>query len=169
MIDANLICYLVPPGVTQDAVYVIDLQDVETSDLTADGFIYDEHACPKESIIIKMKDATIFSFQRNAATTGVKDSSSLTRMHILHCKQYSYIRRSDFVLQRCITKFEKEDGSTTRYAIIAYKVSGSKELCNTELGKQMIRCNYKNQKKSNEIYVRTRPSALSKSSSYAAT
>lgn len=161
-IDANLVCNSVPPGVTQNAVYVIDMQAVEAEDLTTDGFIYDEHACPKENIVLEMKDGNILNFQRNAAAAAVNGSLSHTHMQVLHRKQYSYIRRSDFVLQRCVTKFENENGSTTGYAIVAYKVSGSEELCNTELGKQMIRRNHKNQKKSKETYMRTKPSVLSK-------
>ncbi len=162
VIDPNLVCKSVPPGVTENVVYVIDLQAVATEDLASDGFIYDEHACPKENIIVEIEDGNIVSFQRNAAATACNDSLSHTHSQVLHRKQYSYIRRCDFTLQRCVTKFEKEDASMTRYAIVAYKVSGSEELCNTELGKQLIRRRHKNQKKSNETCVRTKPSVLSK-------
>ena len=79
-IDANLVCNGVPTGVTCNAVYVIDLRSIAIEDLSADHFIYDEHASPKDNIIVEMKEGKVTSFKRNAASTTIQRDLSTNQI-----------------------------------------------------------------------------------------
>ena len=166
-IDANLVCNGVPTGVTCNAVYVIDLRSIAIEDLSADHFIYDEHASPKDNIIVEMKEGKVTSFKRNAASTTIqRDLSTNQILNLVYKKQYSYIRKGNFSQTRFIVKFEKEDGSWARYAIVSYKATAPSDVSGTDLGKQMLMRPHKNKKGARENYYRTKPSVLSKVKQY---
>ena len=49
-VDQDLVCKNVPYAKQSNAVYVIDINCVSLNGLSLDGFIYNKHSCPTQSV-----------------------------------------------------------------------------------------------------------------------
>ena len=73
------VCHTVPQGVQETAMFVIDLQDVDERDLTADGNgIYKRHSSPTELVTAEVESSRIRSVKKLA--------KKMVRRIILHLR-----------------------------------------------------------------------------------
>ena len=68
------VCHTVPQGVQETAMFVIDLQDIDERDLTADGNgIYKRHSSPTELVTAEVESSRIRSVKKLAKRNGAED------------------------------------------------------------------------------------------------
>ena len=156
-VDARKVCRAVPQGVTQSAIFIIDLKNVNEGDLTTDGNgVYARHTCPTEVVT-----ADITSDSHIQSVRKCKKGKNAEGNHIFAVKRHYSWHTSSDEFCRIITKVrDQRKEELGRYAVMQYKV--------TEKARELFsRKTHGNVKHHKEGYLRTKPSVLSKIKQYA--
>ena len=150
------ICSRVPTGVTESAVFVVDLEAVNYRDLTVDdNGVYGAHSSPSEEFQVFLDGQGKISAMTRIGRSNSKTERSLLSVfdHFTIRRQYSWSRQSkDF--RRMIAKVEHED-KFLRLAVVQYTVKMTPKEAQLLLSKP-----YGNSRSSSEPHVRTKPSVL---------
>ena len=123
-ISDELVCKGVPQNVYQDAVFVVDLERVQLSDLTTDGVIWCKHTSPVELLAVEIVGRTVKKCRilpkGGAIALTEKEEKFVMR------RQYSRSWSSNRTVQlsRIISKFFATDDTPAKYAMVQYKVDG---------------------------------------------
>lgn len=156
-IDARTVCRAVPQGVNQSAIFVVDLKIVDEGDLTTDGNgVCARHSSPTEFVSAEISSQSFIKrFER--CKKGKKPKGN----HVFAVKRHYSWHTSSDEFCRIITKvLDHPKGELGRYAVIQYKViEKAKE--------QFCRKMHGNAKHHKEVYLRTKPSVISKIKDYA--
>ena len=149
-------CDKVPMMVDRNAVFVIDLSVVNIFDITADDCgAYSKHSSLSTGVEVDVDDEGVCG---SILTTISKENArslpgTANKRRFLVKRQYSWHTLSrDY--KRIISKVE-ENGKLLRYAIVQYIVK-------TANASSLFERRHGNSKKSQEPYIRTKPSAMKK-------
>ena len=150
------ICSRVPTGITESAVFVVDLEAVQFQDLTVDdNGVYGVHSSPSEHFQVFLDDqGKISELNRIGRSDSDTKRSFLNAYdHFVIRRQYSWsTNNKDF--RRMIAKVEHER-KFMRFAVVQYTVKMTPEEGKLHLSKP-----YGGSRRSSEPHVRTKPSVL---------
>ena len=148
------ICSRVPTGITESAVFVVDLEAVQFQDLTVDdNGVYGTHSSPSEHFQVFLDDQGKISelnrIGRSDTERGLLDAFD----HFVIRRKYSWsTTNKDF--RRMIAKVEHESKSM-RFAVVQYEIKMTPDEAKLHLSKP-----YGGSQRSSEPHVRTKPSVL---------
>ena len=112
-------CHTVPQKVQETAMFVIDLQDVDERDLTADGNgIYKRQSSPTELVTAEVESSRIRSVKKLAKKKWCGGTSTFEIK-----RYYSWHSLSQEFCCTVIKVRKKEAANPTRFAVIQYKVT----------------------------------------------
>ena len=155
-VSAEKICTRVPSGITESAVFVVDLEVVQFEDLTVDdNGVYGSHSSPSELFQVFLDDKGKISGLSRMDRSDSETKRSLLDAydHFIIRRQYSWCTNNkDF--RRMIAKVEHE-GNFMRFAVVQYTVKMTPEEAKLILSKPYGGC-----QRSSEPHVRTKPSIL---------
>ena len=149
-------CDKVPMMVDRNAVFVIDLSVVNIFDITADDCgAYSKHSSPSTGVEVDVDDEGVCG--SILMTISKENAHSLpgtaNKRRFLVKRQYSWHTLSrDY---KCIISKVEENGKLLRYAIVQYIVK-------TANASSLFERRHGNSKKSQEPYIRTKPSVMKK-------
>ena len=146
-----------PHGVTESAIFVVDLNIANGVDLTTDGKgVYVYHSCPTEVVRVEFS-----SESRIESVSKRKEGKNSEGSHIFSVKRHYSWHASSDEFCRIITKVhDHHKEELGRYAVIQYKVTEEAE-------KLFSRKAHGNVKHHTEAFFRTKPSVLTRIKQYA--
>ena len=155
--DTKKVCRKVAHGVTESAIFIVDLNIVNEGDLTTDGNgVYARHSCPTEVVRVDFS-----SESRIKRVSKRKKGKNPEGSHIFSVKRHYSWHASSDEFCRIITKVhDHRKGELGRYAVIQYKVTEEAE-------KLFSRKAHGNVKHHKEAFFRTKPSVLTRIKQYA--
>lgn len=155
--DTKKVCRKVAHGVTESAIFIVDLNIVNEGDLTTDGNgVYARHSCPTEVVRVDFS-----SESRIKRVSKRKKGKNPEGSHIFSVKRHYSWHASSDEFCRIITKVhDHRKGELGRYAVIQYKVTEEAE-------KLFSRKAHGNVKHHKEAFFRTKPSVLPRIKQYA--
>lgn len=155
-IPEEKICGRVPTGITESAVFVVELEAVQVKDLTVDdNGVYGAHSSPAEHFQVFLDDQGKISGLNRIGRSDSETKRSLVDAydHFVIRRQYSWsTNNKDF--RRMIAKVEHES-KFMRFAVVQYTVKMTPEEAKILLSKP-----YGGSRRSSEPHVRTKPSVL---------
>eukprot|EP00112_Aurelia_sp_Birch-Aquarium-sp1_P008983 Seg2006.2 transcript_id=Seg2006.2/GoldUCD/mRNA.D3Y31 product="hypothetical protein" protein_id=Seg2006.2/GoldUCD/D3Y31 len=155
-ISDELVCKGVPQNVYQDAVFVVDLEKVQLSDLTTDGVIWCKHTSPMETLAVEIVDRTVKKCRilPKGGTTTLTEKEEKFVMRRQYSQSWSSSRTVQ--LNRIISKFFAKDETPAKYAMVQYKLDGES---NGQSAQQAFQKSHGNSK-TGEPYIPTFKSVL---------
>lgn len=155
-VPAEKICTRVPTGITESAVFVVDLEAIQLEDLIVDdNGVYGAHSSPSEHFQVFLDNQGKISGLNRIGRSHSETKRSLldAHDHFIIGRQYSWsINNMDF--RHMIAKVEHED-DFMRFAVVQYAVKMTPEEAKLILSKPYGGC-----RSSSEPHVRTKPSIL---------
>ena len=118
--DTKKVCRKVAHGVTESAIFIVDLNIVNEGDLTTDGNgVYARHSCPTE--VVRVDFSSESHIKR---VSKPKKGKNPEGSHIFSVKRhYSWHASSDEFCRIIPKVHDHRKGELGRYALIQYKVT----------------------------------------------
>ena len=127
------------------------------NDLSVDGFIYNKHSCPTQSVEV------VYHHDNLVACKIVSTKENKTENIYTIRRQYSYasaVSMADAELKRTITRFEDGNDKTCQYVIISYKFNVTGLDAGETAVNELFQKAHGNSKQRREPYNRTYPSVI---------
>ena len=127
------------------------------NDLSVDGFIYNKHSCPTQSVEV------VYHHDNLVACKIVSTKENKTENIYTIRRQYSYasaVSMADAELKRTITRFEDGNDKTCQYSIISYKFNVTGLDAGETAVNELFQKAHGNFKQRREPYNRTYPSVI---------
>lgn len=148
--DENKLCRTIPTA-SKDSVYLLDLSTINIKDITCDDSgIYDEHSSPSSVVKVDIDENEIVDFSILSRKKVKDDEDYLKESNVFVVKRlYSEQKKEYGKASRIISRVYSQ-GKPAKYAVVQY------------LGERICHLKPHKNAKSKDVYLRTKPSVLSK-------